>query len=234
MVGRRTAGVCVIALGMVCVVSGQKEESHKRCLPDAICASRVFASEAVCLPVPPGKDGLIRYTVFINTDDRSQIDAFVLAMDMWNCYSSVTGIRFDRTLDKEKAHLQLQRGKESDDPLNRACAAFEPVGSYVWFAAPLMNWAGSSPKIAARVYAHELGHALALCHLPRKKKASSIMHKGPEHEEKDCRKVAKTQLTDIQLSDAELVRMCVKHVREQCEKDRHKEQLERLLKNKFK
>jgi hypothetical protein len=230
MVGRRTAGVYVIVVGMVCGAAGQTKKFPDQCPIGATCRQVANPVEAVCSPVPRGKDGLIRYTVFFNTDDRSQIDAFVLAMDMWNCYSSVTGIRFDKTSNKSKAHLQLQRGIKSGDPANRACAAYEPGGSYILFSAPLMDWAGSSPKIAARVYAHELGHALALCHFPRENEASSIMHEGPEQE---CRKVAENQLTDVRLTDAELAHKCAKGVREDCEKELLKEQIEQRLKNKF-
>lgn len=221
MLGRRMAVVCVIAVGTVCGVAGQKKELPPACPPGATCRQVANPVEAVCSPVASGNDGLIRYTVFFNSKDSSQIAAFILAMDMWNRFSSVTGIRFEKTENKKKAHLQFQAGKESSNPANRACAAYDPGGSLIWFSEPLMRWAGSSPKIAARVYAHELGHALALCHLPRKGAVSSVMHEGPE-KETECREVGETELTDVQLTDAELVQMCAQRVRKDCDKERLK------------
>jgi hypothetical protein len=216
MLGRRMAGVCVVAVGMLGGVTGQKKGPPPACPRDTPCRKVANPVEAVCSRVAAGQDGLIRYTVFFNSRDTAQVTAFTLAMGMWNCYSSVTGIKFERTEDKRKAHIQFQEGKESNNPANRACAAYDPGGSLIWYSQALMEWARSSPQIAARVYAHELGHALALCHFPRKGKASSIMHEGPERET-DCRRVAEYELTDVQIADAESARDCARGVQKDCE-----------------
>jgi hypothetical protein len=215
MSGRRMASVLVVVMGVACGLPARQQPLPPACPPGAVCRQVANPVEAICSPVPAGTDDIVRYTVFLNSKDTVQIAAFTLAMDMWNSRSELTGVKFEKTSDKKTAQLQFQKGQQSNNPGDRACAAYDPASSLIWYTAGQMRWAADSPRTAAKVYAHELGHALALCHLPREGHSTSIMHDGPE-QEMDCQKVAEDELGDISLVDAQNAQICAAKVRSDC------------------
>lgn len=135
--------------------------------------------------------------------DSSQKEAFEAGMKMWNEYRGTTKVAFEIATGNVY-DLRLQKGGPrhlQDTPRadveSKQCATYEPLGSYIWYSpngmAKVLKEA--SLEAAASIYAHELGHALNICHKPE----SPLMKAG---DPKVCCHVhAKTLPHDIPKDD---------------------------------
>jgi WD40 repeat protein len=175
-------------------------------------------SGAVCRPIVNPAELLfsrgrqqgdtLYFTVAYRDVDTRQRQAMQLALRMWNAHSETTGFAFEESNEIRKADVLLSSRRQASSRTT-ACVAYEPAGSLIRYVDRLMSWVEPGGDIrAARVYAHQLGHALGLMHLP----GDSVMREGPESE-RSCREVA-TTLPDITASDALRARECNRRIRE--------------------
>jgi hypothetical protein len=105
------------------------------------------------------------------------------------------------------------------------CAEYVSTGSYIWYSRnilrqikPSMNWRDSDVERLllqdgafrglAKIYAHELGHALNLDH---KSTGDSLMRQGDEGQW--CRDLGGSIIADIQPRDVQEAHDCACHVR---------------------
>jgi hypothetical protein len=152
------------------------------------------------------KDGRVYFYIAYDHDvDSRQKQAFKAGMEMWNKYSAKTGFEFKDAAGNQQHDFRLQKGaprhlgkRERDDRQKKHCAAYELVGSYIWYSPRGMKAVlKKSAKTAASVYAHELGHALNICHKPKEK--SPLMRAGDSNV--DCDKVVADFPHDIPEGD---------------------------------
>lgn len=103
------------------------------------------------------------------------------------------------------------------------CAEYVSRGPYIWYSRKMMNWMtqpsdwpnrsveyllGNDYKFVgmARIYAHELGHALNIDH----KAGISVMR---ENKNRECQELGMSILADIQPEDVWDAQRCACHVR---------------------
>jgi hypothetical protein len=141
--------------------------------------------------------------------DPLQKQAFQKGMEMWNRHSPTTGFMFEDAKADEQHDFRLQHGAprhlQNRPELEKAeCAAYASPGSYIWYSPQGMNWVMDDADIeaAGRVYAHELGHALNICHKP----CSLLMRPGDS--DKGCLALAARLPREIPKEDLRDARTC--------------------------
>ncbi len=118
-----------------------------------------------------GGDGKVHYEVSYESNvTGDQIDIFHQAMNYWNARSDETGIWLDDVSGNYAGDFRFKKRP----PGTGYCADYIRESSDIFYDELQMSWAPNNPDIAARLYAHELGHALGLDH----KGYGSIMYDG--------------------------------------------------------
>jgi hypothetical protein len=160
------------------------------------------------------RDGLVHFRIAYNWDvEPLQKRAFRKAMAMWNCHRRRTGFVFEDTTTAE-VDFRLQRGApahlpDADEVEKKECSGYMSAGSYIWYSPKAMDWVKHDIDIpiAARIYAHELGHALNIWH----KDGISVMREGDSG--MACQHVGAVIVADIQDSDVLDAHTCACDVR---------------------
>jgi hypothetical protein len=173
----------------------------------AVCRPTVNDLEALLRGGYVG-DGLVHFRIGYDHDvEALQKQAFHAAMEMWNRQSHISKFVFEDTHTAD-IDFRLQRGASVLHKNHKQldidkCASYLPAGSFIWYSRFNMTWVSDSHiPDAARVYAHELGHALSLDHNPN----SPLMRKG--NTGTVCRDLGVSILRDLQEEDARRARIC--------------------------
>jgi hypothetical protein len=159
------------------------------------------------------RNGVVHFRVAYDPDsgvDPLQWKAFQEGMSIWNRHRKETGFHFEVATPGDPVDFWFRRGAPGHLPqpheLEKAgCAGYASPGSYIWYSSENMAWVKGEADIvaAARIYAHELGHTLNLCH---KHGIISIMREGDPAE--SCRDRAFKSPLDIQTEDLLDARFC--------------------------
>jgi hypothetical protein len=159
-------------------------------------------------------DGVVHFRIAYDHDvDRRQKEAFKMGMEMWNKRSQTTRFVFEDAatdphpnVDPNHHDFRFQRGapRHLPDRLvleETKCTAYASPGSYIWYSPKSMKKVLRKVGIkgAAAAYAHELGHALNVCHKPKSPlmsvsapdelchvRAAKLPHEIPEGDVKDA------------------------------------------------
>lgn len=162
------------------------------------------------------KDGRVYFRIAYDFDvDPDQKKAFKAGMEMWNKHSKTTGFEFEdaktgrhdfRLQKGAPRHLNLHHQAELE---TKQCATYVPLGSYIWYSPEGMKRVIEKAGLdaAASAYAHELGHALNICH----KLGSDLMRAGDS--EMDCDLRAKKLPREIPEGDLDDAKICGRDVR---------------------
>jgi Matrixin len=198
------------AQGDPCLVGEPATEEARR---TAICRREMNDLDAL-LRGGYVRDGLLHFRIGYDHDVQPlQKQAFQAAMSSWNRVSHVSGFVFEdtRTADID---FRLQRGASVLDPKaiqldKEKCAGYMSAGSFIWYSRFNMAWVENDTQVpdAARIYAHELGHALNLDHNAH----SDLMREG--NAGTACRDLGTSILGDVRDEDARHARTCACDVR---------------------
>jgi hypothetical protein len=210
MVDCRPKSPNFVAPGDPCLTSTPATQEEFR---QAVCRQKVNDLDAL-LRGGEVRDGLVHFRIGYDHDiEPMQKQAFQAAMETWNRLSHVSGFVFEdtRTADID---FRLQRGASvldrNHEQLDKdKCASYMSAGSFIWYSRLTMTWVESDSQVpnAARIYAHELGHALNLDHNPK----SALMRKGSTGTA--CRDLGISILGDLHEDDAGRARTCACVVR---------------------
>jgi hypothetical protein len=217
------AAACLVATLMVADTStsgqgssekaGRSETSARAGLPMKVpgktdnCRPRMNPTESLRLGGYRTPDGKLHFKVVYEKNvQKIQKQAFQEAMAMWNRQSDVTRIVLEDGAPGD-SDFELRRGAPASRRQVEAltCASYEPDGSYIWYSESAMDWVGPDPSTvhaAARIYAHEIGHALNVDH----KEGLTVMREG--NTQKYCEHLGSVILADVQPADADDVRDC--------------------------
>ena len=210
----RLVGVSLSVALTVCDVAAQAGQAGQaapdKAAPAGNCRGAINPAESVRFGGYRSNDGKLQFRIAY---DRSVTpfheEAFQKAIAMWNRYTDLTGIVLeDRTRGDADFRVQLgapprRRGVEST-----TCASYESNGSFIWISALAMTEIVQARDVqaAARIYAHELGHALNVRH----KTGQSVMVEGDP--QAGCLDLGTKILTEVQRADAEDVLKCAHSV----------------------
>jgi hypothetical protein len=152
-------------------------------------------------------NGLVHFRIAFDGDvEPLQKQAFEAGMAMWNRHSQTTGFVFEAHTTGN-VDFRLQRGARHVPNGNEQtdCTGYVSPGFFIWYSPEGMNWVKRDTDItaAARIYAHELGHLLNLCH---KCGVTSLMREGDP--DGLCRDWARTAPLDIPAEDLRDARIC--------------------------
>jgi hypothetical protein len=177
--------------------------------PTRGCKSDVDKNDSLLRRGRENKEtGLVYFRIgYDQAVDDLQKQAFRVAMAMWNKHSRITGFVFDETPGKPDFRLTEGAPRQFSDWAEmekKQCAGYMSHGSYIWYSPPLMNWVTRDEHIAsaAAVYAHELGHALNICH----KSGSCLMRDG--HPNETCLDRGASSSLDIPADDLRDAYVC--------------------------
>lgn len=160
------------------------------------------------------RNGRVHFRIaFEEGVDDLHIQAFQAAMAMWNRRSALTGFVLveatpnmppDISLRKIDKPVATDEGGQKD--AGRNCATYANLGSYIWYSPMNAEWLKNEADLptAARIYAHELGHALGLAHQPVDK--TSIVREGNPNAL--CRAIATALPDEVTTFDAENAYRC--------------------------
>jgi hypothetical protein len=149
-------------------------------------------------------NGLVHFRIGYDSKvDDLQKQAFKLAIRMWNKHRETTKFVFEDT-STGTPDFRLVEGAPQPELERDECAGYMSEGSYIWYSTLNMSWVTRETHLeaAARVYAHELGHALNICH----KSASPLMRAGELNE--PCEVRAAIVLPDIPEDDVRDAWIC--------------------------
>lgn len=168
------------------------------------CRTTMNPTESLRVGGYRAPDGKLHFRVVYDDNvDVPQRMAFQRAMTMWNRYSAVTRIVLKESAARD-ADFRVRRGAPALRSAVRhsTCASYESNGSYFWYSETGMEWVLADLGAAARIYAHEIGHALNLAH----KDGYSVMREGTTVD--NCYELGSSTLAEVQPADAEDVRRC--------------------------
>jgi hypothetical protein len=212
------AAVCLAALFVSCAAA-----LDETCAGPTGCRKGMNSCESLLRGGRQDKDGLVHFRIAYDYDvDPEQKEAFKAGMQMWNKYSKETGFEFEDA-ETNQYDFRLQKGaprhlqaKDRDELETKQCATYESLGSYIWYSPKGMELViqkaatkAAGVKAAASAYAHELGHALNVCHKPE----SCLMRAGDSKE--FCHVVAAKLPDDIPQDDRRDASICGRGARAQ-------------------
>jgi hypothetical protein len=154
-------------------------------------------------------EGLVHLRVdYVDGVEDRHKQAFRLAIEMWNTHRRATGFVF-RVSTEANPDLLLKKGAPRDLANWEAmedtqCAAYMTGRATIWYAPRYMDVVIEREGIdaAARIYAHELGHVLNICH----KAQSLLMRDGDPNEW--CHERAAKMPGEIPPDDIRDARVC--------------------------
>jgi hypothetical protein len=187
---------------------GQQTDSEKQKPPASVCRppDNITASDALVRGGSIGRDGKVHFTFGIEPGaDSTQEKVFREAVKIWNKLSDTTWMVLEEGPRGGSHDLRFGKGTidyRDGKPINY-CGKHEPNDSSVRYHPSNMTFAARNPRLATKVYVHEIGHVFGLNH----PKDGSLMDERPYQGSGDCEKGAQNA-TDIRPSDATAALRC--------------------------
>jgi hypothetical protein len=202
-------GVVAIAYAAEREVSGSTRQADN---PAPACRAAVDKDDGLLLGGDE-REGMVRFRIALDTASGVEPlhwKAFLEGMKMWNLYSEVTRFSFEVSTPANGVDFWFRRGapkhmKKRKELEKTGCAGYASPGSVIWYSPENMDWVKGEADIpaAARIFAHELGHALNLCHYGD---VLSIMREGNAAE--SCQQWAFKSPLALPFEDLRAARFC--------------------------